>query len=333
MFNNLNIIFLIMTFLGSIISISSTNWFSTWLGLELNMLSFIPIMINNKNSLSTEASIKYFLIQASASSMFIFFCIINTYQNFNYFYFMEMSNISFLIIPLMIKLGSAPFQTWFISVMQSLNWYKCYLLMTMQKIIPLFLMNFMFIKYNFIMIFSILSILIGSIGGLNQISLKKIMAFSSINHLGWMLTINILNKYMCMMYFLMYMYINLFSLTFLNLNSIFSLNQNLPKFDLLSFKISILSLGGLPPFLGFLPKWMIIQNLILNNYFFLTLILMMTTLITLIYYMRLIIKMSIMNFSMQKWLISIFNMKMFMFKSILFISTSSGLIFYNLILF
>uniref|UniRef100_A0AAU7VA60 NADH-ubiquinone oxidoreductase chain 2 n=1 Tax=Stenopsocus nepalensis TaxID=3074945 RepID=A0AAU7VA60_9NEOP len=331
MFNNLSILFLMMTFLGSMISISSTSWFSAWLGLEINLISFVPLIINNKNSLLTESAMKYFIIQASASAMFIFLCIMNSLMNFYQLFMINSPNIGLLLIPLMIKLGSAPFQTWFITVMQGMTWFNCYLLATLQKIAPLFLMNFLFLNNKTIMLFSILSVLVGSIGGLNQTSLKKILAFSSVNHLGWMMTIGCLSKYLFVIYFLFYSFMNLFVMNFLSKTSIFQLAQNYKFTNNYNWLISILSLGGLPPFIGFIPKWMVIQTLILNKMFMISFVMIMTALITLFYYIRMITATMIMNFYTQKWNIASYN-NISLLDSILLIITSAGLILYNLIM-
>uniref|UniRef100_A0AAU7VBN2 NADH-ubiquinone oxidoreductase chain 2 n=1 Tax=Stenopsocus periostictus TaxID=3074947 RepID=A0AAU7VBN2_9NEOP len=331
MFNNLSILFLFMTFLGSAISVSSTTWFSAWLGLEINLISFVPLIINNKNSVLTESAMKYFIIQASASAMFIFLCVMNSLTNFYQLFMINSSNIVLLLIPLMIKLGSAPFQTWFITVMQGMTWFNCYLLATLQKIAPLFLMNFLFLNNKIILIFSILSVLAGSVGGLNQTSLKKILAFSSVNHLGWMMTIGCLSKYLFIIYFLFYSFMNLFVMNFLTKTSIFQLAQNYKLTNNYNWLVSILSLGGLPPFIGFIPKWMVIQSLILNKMFMISFIMIMTALITLFYYIRMITATMIMNFYTQKWNLMMY-LNMSMMDSMLLIMTSSGLVLYNLIM-
>uniref|UniRef100_A0AAU7VAD1 NADH-ubiquinone oxidoreductase chain 2 n=1 Tax=Stenopsocus dactylinus TaxID=3074940 RepID=A0AAU7VAD1_9NEOP len=331
MFNNLSILFLLTTFMGSVISISSTTWFSAWLGLEINLISFVPLIINNKNSLLTESAMKYFIIQASASAMFIFLCVMNSLMNFYQLFTINSPNILLLLVPLMIKLGSAPFQTWFITVMQGMTWFNCYLLATLQKIAPLFLMNFLFLNNKIILMFSVLSVLVGSIGGLNQTSLKKILAFSSVNHLGWMMTIGCLSKYLFFIYFLFYSFMNLFIMNFLYKTSIFQLSQNYNFTNNYNWLISILSLGGLPPFLGFLPKWMVIQTLILNKMFMISFIMIMTALVTLFYYIRLITATMIMNFYTQKWnLVKSFNMMLL--DSTMLLISSLGLIVYNLIM-
>nr|UGS80451.1 NADH dehydrogenase subunit 2 [Lachesilla sp. LaspMLY] len=301
MMNNLNILFLLLTFSSSLLSISSTSWFSAWMGLELNMLSFVPLLIEQKNLFSNEAGLKYFLIQALASSLFLMFSILNTFFLFSFFIFM---NFKFnpLSLPLLMKLGAPPFQTWFIMIMNKLTWYKGLLLSTWQKFAPLLILSYLELNINLITFMALLSMMIGSVGGLNQMILQKILAFSSISHLGWLFSSMLLNKNLLFIYFLIYSMISWLLFMFFSYNNIFHFNQNLSPIQLLIFSISMLSLGGLPPLLGFLPKWLIIQNLIILKYSLLTTLLIFLTLLTLFFYIRLILNFSLILSQTTKWM-------------------------------
>nr|QBF00363.1 NADH dehydrogenase subunit 2 [Stegana sp. 1786 JL-2019] len=307
MFNNSSkILFLLIMMTGSLISITSNSWLSAWMGLEINLLSFIPLMSDNNNLMSTEASLKYFLVQALASSVLLFAVIILMMKNFlsfeiNYFY-----SSMIIMSSLLLKSGAAPFHFWFPNIMDGLSWMNCLLLMTWQKIAPLILISYL--NVEILLYFSIiLSVITGSLGGLNQTSLRKLLAFSSINHLGWMLISLKINLSIWLLYFLMYTFLS-FTLIFLfnnfkifHLNQMFSLffNQKTLKFILM---INFLSLGGLPPFLGFLPKWLVIQHLSFNNQYFLLLILVMTALITLFFYLRICFSAFLLNYAENNWI-------------------------------
>nr|UGS80243.1 NADH dehydrogenase subunit 2 [Eolachesilla chilensis] len=335
MFNNLNLLFLLMTTAGSILAVSSPNWLGTWMGLEMNMLSFVPLMIEQKNMFSNESALKYFLIQSSASALFLMFCVMNMHSQFSFFAFNPSLSINFgLTIPLLIKLGASPFQSWFIMVMEGLTWFKSFLLMTWQKIAPLFILSFVMIPNQLLSYLAIMSLMVGSIGGLTQTSLRKILAFSSVNHLGWMFSSLMISKTLTTLYFLFYSVMNLLILLHLKMNFIFQLTQIYSKPQLISFSVSLLSLGGLPPFLGFLPKWMIIQPLIFNNSFFLCFILVMTALITLFYYLHLIYMNLIMLSFTQKYNSSSYNQSptIMALNAIMVTVAMSGLILFNLIL-
>lgn len=332
--NNLNLLFFFISLVGTTISISSINWFSAWLGLELNILSFIPLIINNKNIVSSEAAIKYFLIQASASAIFLFLCIYNSFYNFIYFFY-NTNSINLIIIPLIMKLGAAPFHNWFVIVIQGLPWKIGYLLMTLQKITPLFLINFLFQKSSIILMFAAISSIVGSMNGLGQTSLNKIIAFSSINHLGWILTSNFLRKFLLTIYLIFYFFLNLFIIRFLFDKTIYYFNQIIFNTNFFYWSISILSLAGLPPLVGFLPKWLIIKTLIINEFYFIRIVLILTSLITLIFYLRLIISSITFSSFIQHWnTIYKNNTENFIFpiQSVFSSFTLYGLILYNLFL-
>nr|NP_852163.1 NADH dehydrogenase subunit 2 [Lepidopsocidae sp. RS-2001]AAP44715.1 NADH dehydrogenase subunit 2 [Lepidopsocidae sp. RS-2001] len=288
--NNLNLLFLITLFLGTIISISANSIFMSWMGLEINLLSFIPMMANTKNILSNESMLKYFLIQAMGSSLFLFSSILNVKFQPSFFYmnFNEMINI-LIMLTLMLKLGSSPFHNWFINIIEGMSWMTCFLILTWQKIAPLCLLFYININFNILMMFIILSSLIGAIGGLNQTSLRKILAFSSINHLGWMISSMILSKYILILYFLIYSFINFTLIMIFNNFFLFYINQSYfilyKKMNIFLF-LSLLSLGGLPPLLGFFPKWLIIEKMMYSNLYMLNFILILTSLITIFYYLQ-----------------------------------------------
>nr|QWQ55625.1 NADH dehydrogenase subunit 2 [Ocellarnaca sp.] len=300
-------LFLTTLISGTLISISSNSWFSAWMGLEINLLSFIPLMTNSKNTLSTEATLKYFLIQALASIIFLFSTILMQFFSFN---FSILSNSCFIMLissALLLKMGAAPFHFWFPGTMEGLNWFNCFILMTWQKIAPLILLSYLLKMNVFTSSIIILSVIIGSLGGLNQTSLRKLLAYSSINHLGWMIAAMVCGENLWELYFIVYSFLTL-SLTFLfSTHQIFHLNQSFLTLNSMnSFKLflylTLLSLGGLPPFLGFLPKWMVIQSLVSINSSFMTFIMVIMTLITLFYYIRLTFSAFLLNYSQMKWI-------------------------------
>nr|YP_010414120.1 NADH dehydrogenase subunit 2 [Omophron limbatum]URQ84662.1 NADH dehydrogenase subunit 2 [Omophron limbatum] len=285
-------IFMITLIMGTMISISSYTWFGTWMGLEINLLSFIPLLKKKNELYSSESSIKYFLIQAMASSIFLFSVIIIMMTNnlISDIIFINKFMLMTINSSLLLKMGAAPFHFWFIEIIEGMNWINSLILLTWQKIAPLMLLSYTLKMNNFIIIIILFCTLIGSLGGLNQTSLRKIMAFSSINHLGWMISSFLENEMIWMIYFFIYSFINLSIITMLNFFNIFYLKQMflfLNKNLLIKFilMLNLMSLGGLPPFLGFLPKWLIIQQLS-SNYITLLIFMIMMTLITLIFYLR-----------------------------------------------
>nr|QBF01223.1 NADH dehydrogenase subunit 2 [Stegana sp. 1038 JL-2019] len=340
MFNNSSkILFVMIMISGSLITITSNSWLGAWMGLEINLLSFIPLMSDNNNLMSTEASLKYFLIQAMASTVLLFAIILLMLKNNMNYEIINPFYISMIMLSsLLLKSGAAPFHFWFPNIMESLSWMNCLLLMTWQKIAPMMLISYINIK---MLLFTsiILSVLIGSLGGLNQSSLRKLMAFSSINHLGWMLIALNSNEIIWLIYFLIYSFLCL-NLTFMfnnfkifHFNQMFSLffNTKILKFTLF---MNFLSLGGLPPFLGFLPKWLIIQQLSLDNQYFMIMILLMSTLITLFFYLRICYSAFMLNYYENNWMMNMTtkNMNYMLYLMMSFISIF-GLKFISIIYF
>nr|YP_009745932.1 NADH dehydrogenase subunit 2 [Trichosia lengersdorfi]QIH95790.1 NADH dehydrogenase subunit 2 [Trichosia lengersdorfi] len=314
MFKNLSkTLFIFMLILGSFVSISSNSWFGAWMGMEINLLSFIPLMTSKNNLIYSESSLNYFLVQSFASANFMFMTIIYMMMmNINFFLNLEFNfNLLFICLTLMLKMGAAPFHFWFPNVMEMSNWNNNLILMTWQKLAPMMILSYIMLN-SLLIIFTVLSTFIGALGGLNQTSLRKLMAFSSINHLGWMILAMIFNENMWFMYFLMYSFLNFSVIYFFNNFKLFYLNQmyNLfmdsitMKFCLLS---SILSLGGLPPFLGFFPKWMIIQSLLIMKMNFINLFIITMSLITLFYYLKISIAAFLLNFMEFNWLFKMHN--------------------------
>nr|YP_009026946.1 NADH dehydrogenase subunit 2 [Leptomantella albella]AHW52361.1 NADH dehydrogenase subunit 2 [Leptomantella albella] len=291
--NSTKILFLMTLISGMLISVCANSWLGAWMGLEINLLSFLPMLAFNKNLMTTEAALKYFLIQAVASSTFLFMILLKTNFYEMFFFLKNFSWNSIMMIPLLLKIASAPFHWWLPSVLEGLSWFNCFLILSIQKVAPLILISYLISNNNFIQFMIVTSALIGAIGGLNQTSIRKILAFSSINHVGWMLTTMIMNSNLWSIYLAIYI-INITAI--ITVTSALTMNYISQIFNALNYTklvkyfllLSLLSLGGLPPFIGFFPKWMTIQYMAMNWMVITALILIMTSLLTLFYYLRII---------------------------------------------
>nr|AAP42821.1 NADH dehydrogenase subunit 2 [Bombyx mandarina]ADE18196.1 NADH dehydrogenase subunit 2 [Bombyx mandarina]ADE18209.1 NADH dehydrogenase subunit 2 [Bombyx mandarina]ADE18274.1 NADH dehydrogenase subunit 2 [Bombyx mandarina]ADE18287.1 NADH dehydrogenase subunit 2 [Bombyx mandarina] len=323
--NNSNkMFFLFIMFFSTLISISSNSWFGCWIGLEINLLSFIPLISNSKNLLSVETSLKYFLTQSLASINFLFMILIkfSLLKNFN------MNNIISIMMnsSLLMKMGSAPFHFWFPNIVEGLSWMNNFMLMTWQKISPMILLSYYFNK-NFLIFMIIMNLIIGSLGGLNQTSLRKLLAFSSINNLGWMIFSIMISENLWLFYFLIYSMMIFMMISLFFLMNMYFMNQlfinNMNFFIKLNLLINFLSLGGLPPFMGFMPKWIIIKFLLINKFYFLTFIFMMTSLIIIYYYIRIIYSSFMFNYFKMKWMNLLMKNNMLLINLSSFISISS----------
>nr|YP_009554121.1 NADH dehydrogenase subunit 2 [Bitias brevis]QBA19632.1 NADH dehydrogenase subunit 2 [Bitias brevis] len=279
------LLFTITLLTGALIALSSSSWFTAWMGLELNLLSFIPLISSKSNLYSSEAALKYFLIQALGSSIIL--------ASAPALLLLSMSPNLMILSALLLKMGAAPVHFWFPSVMQGIGWLQCIILMTVQKIAPMLMISYLVTSGTASIMFlsSILSSLVGGLGGLNQTLVRKIMAYSSINHMAWMLAAIFVNTPLWANYFLIYSIVSSSVVAIMHSQQIFHFKQasNLTNQSTLlkiSMLFSLLSLGGLPPFLGFMPKLMIIQAMIANGFGVWLLVLLFSALITLFYYLR-----------------------------------------------
>nr|YP_010939906.1 NADH dehydrogenase subunit 2 [Aularches miliaris]WLG65243.1 NADH dehydrogenase subunit 2 [Aularches miliaris] len=291
MSSNLNkLLFLSSMMMGTIMSISSNTWFGVWMGLEINLLSFIPLMMNDKNMMINESSIKYFIVQAIASTMLMFTILVILMKS-------SLKGESEIIPSMMIsssllmKMGATPFHMWFPEVMKASSWYNCLILMTWQKMAPIMTLSYCLQNKMFTLTIAIISVMIGAISGLNQTSLRLMMSYSSISHIGWMISSMTISETLWETYFIVYSILSTIMISFFNQAQLFFINQMFTsnnfstemKFIMIT---SLLSLGGLPPFLGFLPKWMVIQSMIENSMTTTITIMVILTTINLYYYLR-----------------------------------------------
>nr|AII02314.1 NADH dehydrogenase subunit 2 [Ischnusia culiculina] len=318
--NNSNkMFFLFILFFSTLISITSNSWFGCWIGLEINLISFIPLISNSNNNMSTEASLKYFLTQSIASMNFLFMILLKLFLMKNFF----LNNFISIMInsSLLMKMGAAPFHFWFPNIIEGLSWFNSFILMTWQKISPMILLSYYF-NMNFIVIIMMMNSIIGAINGLNQTSIRKMMAFSSINNLGWMLSAIMISEKMWLMYFTLYSFMISIMCIMFNMMNLFYLNQlfslNMNSLMKISMTINFLSLGGLPPFIGFFPKWMIINFLMNNKFYILSFIFVMMSLIMLFFYIRIIFSSIMFNYMKIKWFKTFIKNKMSFFLMNLF---------------
>nr|WNS59350.1 NADH dehydrogenase subunit 2 [Hyocrinidae sp.] len=294
--NRLIIIFLSNNIiLGTIIVITSNHWFLIWMGLEINTLSIIPIIISSQTTRNTEATIKYFIINAIAAAIILNSALINTWETGSWLINNPINNLNSILIisALSLKISMAPFHLWFPDVISGTNLVQGLILTTWQKIAPtIIILNIInSINTNIIIISTILSIIVGSWGGLNQTNTRKIMAYSSITHIGWIILIGIFNQEASLIIFTIYIIINTSIFILIinnNIKNINSINKNniISPWIAPLITLSILSLGGLPPFTGFINKFISLNVLINNNAILITIPLIIGSLVSLFFYLR-----------------------------------------------
>nr|AAX94268.1 NADH dehydrogenase subunit 2 [Anolis smaragdinus]AAX94269.1 NADH dehydrogenase subunit 2 [Anolis smaragdinus] len=281
---------------GTIITMTSYHWLMAWVGLEMNTLAIIPIISTMHHPRSTEAATKYFLTQAAASALILFSSMTNAWSLGSWDITQTLAPPSHILLTmaLAMKLGLAPVHFWLPEVIQGSTMTTAFIITTWQKLAP---MSLIFLTMNnlsttILLLMGLLSSLIGGWGGLNQTQTRKIMAYSSIAHLGWMAAISSIMTNILIMNLLIYlimttsMFLSLIiskSKTIQNTTSTWTLSPTLT----IIMMLSLLSLGGLPPLTGFLPKWLIMEELILQDFNLLTTMMALSSLLSLFFYLRL----------------------------------------------
>nr|AAY53727.1 NADH dehydrogenase subunit 2 [Aquila spilogaster]AAY53728.1 NADH dehydrogenase subunit 2 [Aquila spilogaster] len=282
--------------LGTTITISSTHWVMAWTGLELNTLAIIPFISKSHHPRAIEATIKYFLVQATASALLLFSSMTNAWSTgqWDITQLTHPTSSLLLTVAIAMKLGLVPFHFWFPEVLQGSSLTTALLLSTMMKLPPTALLFLTSHSLNptLLTTMAIASVALGGWMGLNQTQLRKILAFSSIAHLGWLAAVIIYNPELALLTF--YLYILMTTTVFLTLNStktlkLTTLMTSWTKSPTLNatLMLVLLSLAGLPPLTGFLPKWLIIQELTKQEMASTATIIATLSLLGLFFYLRL----------------------------------------------
>nr|AXT99333.1 NADH dehydrogenase subunit II [Coereba flaveola] len=291
-----NLIFIASLLLGTTITISSHHWVMAWTGLEINTLAILPLISKSHHPRAVEAATKYFLTQAAASALVLFSSMTNAWQTGQWDITQLTHPTSCLILTsaLAIKLGLVPFHFWFPEVLQGSPLTTGLLLSTIMKLPPIALLYMTSPSLNptLLTTLAILSTALGGWMGLNQTQIRKILAFSSISHLGWMTIIIAYSPKLTLLNF--YLYAMMTTTVFLTLNTTKTLKLSTlmtawtktPPLNAMLL-LTLLSLAGLPPLTGFLPKWLIIQELTKQDMTPAATLISLLSLLSLFFYLRL----------------------------------------------
>nr|ACX31650.1 NADH dehydrogenase subunit II [Pseudopus apodus]WBU94784.1 NADH dehydrogenase subunit 2 [Pseudopus apodus] len=281
---------------GTIITMASFHWLLAWMGLELNTLAILPIISKSHHPRATEASTKYFLTQATASALILFSSTMNA-QMTGQWSILQLEDPlaqTLLTVALAMKLGLAPAHFWLPEVMQGSSFKTGLIIITWQKLAPMTLLLLTWNQTSMLTltVMGSLSVIVGGLGGLNQTQLRKIIAFSSIAHLGWMATIVTKSNKLALLNLIMYITIStpmMLSLIFSSTKTTQDLTTTWTTSPMLAplTMVTLLSLGGLPPLSGFMPKWLTLEELLAQNMAPLATALAMSTLLSLFFYLRL----------------------------------------------
>jgi len=324
-------ILILISLLGLMILVSSFNFITLYLAIELQSLSFyILTALKKKSSLSIEAALKYFILGSVASSFILFgisiiYGVFGTLNFGNIFlilsniYFVDNINLIiglingflFILTGIFFKIGAAPFHFWLPDVYEGApnNVTAFFAIVPKIAFIGL-LIRFIFdifadISFFFEIIFyivAILSMLIGSLSALQQRKIKRLLAYSSISHVCFILIGFTSNLFDSVPYILLYiiiyiimsinlwtsyisLYINHKPIKYLtDLSNIFIFNKVLAFIIVLN----IFSMSGIPPLAGFFSKLFLFISAIKAKYFGLVFFSVLISILSSFYYLRII---------------------------------------------
>nr|BAE96287.1 NADH dehydrogenase subunit 2 [Channa asiatica] len=280
--------------LGTTITFASSHWLLAWMGLEINTLAILPLMAQHHHPRAVEATTKYFLTQATAAATILFASTTNAWLT-GQWDILQMAHplpTTLVLLALSLKIGLAPMHAWMPEVLQGLDLTTGLIMSTWQKLAPFALLLQIQPNTSLLVILGLTSTLVGGWGGLNQTQLRKILAYSSIAHLGWMLLILQFTPSLTILALLMYIIMtsSLFLVFKLNkatnINTLATAWAKSPVLTSLT-PLLLLSLGGLPPLSGFMPKWLILQELTKQSLPLTATFAALTALLSLYFYLRL----------------------------------------------
>nr|QZZ18258.1 NADH dehydrogenase subunit 2 [Dikraneurini sp. SL-2021a] len=275
--NSSKLFFITFMIVGVMLCLSSNNWIMIWCGLEITLVSFLPIMVSNSMNAS-ESTMKYFMIQSISSAMLMLGLI------------MMLSKINMgeksITIAILLKMGIAPMHNWVLSIIEGMKFESVLILLTILKLPPIMITSYLSSKLLMIIM---TTMIMGSMMGLNQNSTRKMIVYSSIFNLGLLLSVIKANNFWMSFWFmysvLIWVLIKYMSELKTNyVNQMMINDKSLIKNVNLWFLL--MSMGGLPPFMGFLMKLMVIEFLMLTNMYLVMVILITCSLIVMFFYTR-----------------------------------------------
>nr|AAS75448.1 NADH dehydrogenase subunit 2 [Neomaskellia andropogonis] len=267
----------------SIVSWFVNSWYVIWMLMEINFILFMGCFTFMKNYSFSESVMKYFLMQMFFSLSFLGCCIL-------WFFNLGMILPVYPMVLLLGKLGVFPVHYWLFMILGKLEWMTFFILSTAMKLIPLMLIFYSLNLWN-IEIFFIISALFGSILGFNNTSIQKLVGYSSMVYLSWMVLSMVLGIKMFILMFFFYSTLLLFMSFMFNTHKSYSINQvmmmNYSFINYCGILCLMFAMCGFPPFLLLLIKWMIFKSLIWINMKFFMLILLMSSVMIMILYFNL----------------------------------------------
>lgn len=285
---------------------SSVNWLSIYLALELQTLTlFILAALKRDSAYSTEAGLKYFVLGAVSSGLFLFGCALlygrtgeTSIQGINSLLSGDVGKI-LITVSLLFKLSAAPFHMWAPDVYEGAPTTTTALLATVPKVAVFSILVQIGPITNVVLVCAVLSIVYGAVGALNQTRIKRLLAYSGISHMGFILFGVAIGTFESIQASLIYMvvYVIMSICSFSIILSVAPRWGLIVEFSGLSrvnpgiavtLALALLSTAGVPPLAGFLSKWLILLSGVASGYYLICIIAVISSVVAGVYYVRLV---------------------------------------------
>jgi NADH-quinone oxidoreductase subunit N len=316
-------ILILSSVLGMMVMISSNDLLVFYMGLELQSLALYVLATFNRDQLkSTEAGLKYFVLSALSSGLLLYGCSLiygfSGSTNFEIIANQLTSDeyvltfgIVFILVGLAFKISAVPFHMWAPDVYEGSPTSVTLFFTMVPKIAALTVfIRFLYVpflnlidQWQMIIVFlSIASMLFGAIAAIGQTNIKRLIAYSSIGHVGYILaglaTGSNEGIQSSIIYITIYVIMNLalFSCLLMlkrndqyyeDIDDLSGLSKNHPLLSL-SLLVILFSLAGIPPLAGFFAKFYIFKTVIEQSMYFLAIVGLLSTVVAAFYYLRII---------------------------------------------
>ena len=316
-------VLIVAAILGMFVMVSSNNLIGLYLGIELQSLSlYVLASLNRDSTKSTEAGVKYFVLGALSSGLLLYGCSLvygftgstNYYtiaENFNSGNIALLFGLVFILVGLAFKISAVPFHMWTPDVYEGAPTSVTAFFALAPKVagfgalIRILYVAFenIFVEWQSILIFiSVASMILGAVAAIGQTNIKRLMAYSSISHMGYALaglTTGIQEGVSAsLLYIFIYVVMNIGSFACIiimkrkniyleNIRDLSGLSKNHPVIAF-SLTVILFSLAGIPPLAGFFAKFYIFMAVVKSELIILAIIGLLTSVISAFYYLRII---------------------------------------------
>ncbi len=316
-------ILILSSILGMMVMVSSNDLIVFYIGLELQSLAlYVLASFNRDNVLSSESGLKYFVLSALSSGLLLYGCSLvygfsssTNFSQISFNYDQSTQGIIFgmvfILVGLAFKISAVPFHMWAPDVYQGSPTSVTLFFAILPKIAALTVfIRFLYTPFinlidqwqTIIIFLAIASMLFGAVAAIGQKNLKRLIAYSSISHMGYALagltTGTNQGIQSSVSYISIYLVMNLafFSCIFMlkreekyyeNIEDLSGLSKNHPMLSF-SLLITLFSLAGIPPLAGFFAKFYVFMAVIEQSMFFLAIVGLLATVIAAFYYLRII---------------------------------------------